>query len=111
MHVIETENSYWANDGLQFSEIEPVVINFDSSDSDSSDSDVDSDLDSVIYATYICMALFCCFKPYIISFRLWQNYRTIGLIRYPKKILFFFTENAWTFLKCDMNKLAPGITI
>lgn len=46
MHVIETENSYWANDGLQFSEIEPVVINFDSSDSDSSDLDVDSDLDS-----------------------------------------------------------------
>ena len=46
-HVIETEDTYWATDGLQYSKVHPVVITFGTQDdSDSSDNEDDSVLES-----------------------------------------------------------------
>ena len=46
-HVIETEDTYWATEGLQYSQVDPVVITFPTQDgSDSSDNEDDSVLES-----------------------------------------------------------------
>ena len=47
-HVIETEDTYWATDGMQYSQVDPVVITFGTQDdSDSSNNEDDSVLESI----------------------------------------------------------------